>query len=151
MIQGTNTIPVPKYGNKSTSAEIKAMVIAYWILRIKRPINTIIRVIEIKVNWALKKPAKAFFKSTNTFFQLECAFSGKNCLKSAVNFLQSLLIKKVANTEKTRTVAAFGIHDIRPGRFKKKLCKKTVAVSVILFPALLILSMIVSCWPLSRL
>ena len=67
--QGTKTAPVPKYGSKSTTPVIIAIVIAYGTRKIKRPISTITVVIDTSVSCALTKPNNAFLKSTKLFFR----------------------------------------------------------------------------------
>lgn len=57
---GTKTAPVPKYGSKSTTPVIIAIVMAYGTRNIKRPISTMTVVIDTSVSCAFTKPNKAF-------------------------------------------------------------------------------------------
>ena len=77
--QGTKTAPVPKYGSKSTTPVIIAIVIAYGTRNIKRPISTMIVVIDTSVI-VLTKPNKAFLKSTKIVFPYPCKRLGRSFL-----------------------------------------------------------------------
>ena len=65
---GTKTAPVPKYGSKSTTPVIIAIVMAYGTRNIKSPISTMTVVIDTSVSCAFTKPNKAFLKSTKIVF-----------------------------------------------------------------------------------